>query len=213
MREERKSMLIVISGPSGVGKGTLVKELLKRFPEKYVLSISATTRKPRTGEQDGREYFFKTKDEFREMLDRGDLLEHAVYNNNYYGTPKEYVLKELSEGKNVILEIEVQGGLQVKAIYPEAQLLYIVPPDATELFNRLKNRGTETEDEIRRRLLRAIEETEYMRSYDFIATNDDLDRCTMEIHSIIEEERLEFDERQKLAARLREELKNITREV
>ncbi|MBR4768605.1 MAG: guanylate kinase [Lachnospiraceae bacterium] len=207
-----KGLLIVVSGFSGVGKGTIVKELLRRYPDVYELSISVTTRRMRLGEEEGREYFFRSREVFEEMIRNGDLLEHAVYNGNYYGTPKPYVLEKLSEGKNVILEIEMQGGAQIKRVFPEAQLLYIVPPNAKELFERLKHRNTETPEEIHRRLKRAIEETAYMPSYDFVVVNDDLEACIQEVHALFEHEREVFDERQRLAEKLKEQLVEITEE-
>ena len=183
-----RGILIVVSGFSGSGKGTLMKELLARYPDTYALSISATTRSPREGEEDGREYFFVTKEEFEKMIAKGDLIEYAKYVENYYGTPKNYVEQKLEEGKDVILEIEIQGALKVKKAFPDTLLLFVTPPSATELKRRLVGRGTETMDVIESRMNRACEEAEGMDSYDYLVVNDDLDACVEEMHSIIRSE-------------------------
>ena len=182
----RKGILIVVSGFSGSGKGTLMKELLSRYADTYALSISATTRSPREGEEHGREYFFITKDEFEKMIAKGELIEYARYVENYYGTPREYVEKMLDEGRDVILEIEIQGALKVKKAFPHTLLLFVTPPDATELKNRLVGRGTETLDVIKSRLDRACEEAEGMDSYDYLIVNDDLNECVEKMHTIIQ---------------------------
>ncbi len=183
-----KGILIVVSGFSGAGKGTLMKELLSKYPDTYALSISATTRSPREGEADGREYFFISKDEFEKMIAKGRLIEYAKYVENYYGTPREYVEQKLDEGKDVILEIEIQGALKVKEAFPETLLLFVTPPSAVELKSRLVGRGTETMDVIRSRMSRACEEAEGMDSYDYLIVNDDLDACVEEMHAIIQGE-------------------------
>lgn len=180
-------ILIVVSGFSGSGKGTIMKELLKRY-DNYALSISATTRAPREGETDGREYFFKTREEFEKMIAKEELIEYARYVENYYGTPREYVEKQLDEGKDVILEIEIQGALKVKEAFPDTLLLFVTPPSAAELKNRLVGRGTETMDVIKSRLDRACEEADGMGSYDYLIVNDDLDTCVKEMHAIIQGE-------------------------
>lgn len=180
-----KGILIVVSGFSGSGKGTLMKELLTRYPDTYALSISATTRLPREGEVDGREYFFVSKDEFEKMIAKGELIEYAKYVENYYGTPRDYVEKKLDEGKDVILEIEIQGALNVKKMFPDTLLLFVTPPSAEELRKRLVGRGTETMDVIESRMDRACEEAEGMQNYDYLIVNDSLDRCVEEMHSII----------------------------
>ena len=207
-----EGLLIVVSGFSGVGKGTLMKALLNRYPDEYALSISATSRKPRDGEEEGREYFFKTREAFESLILNDALVEYAVYNGNYYGTPKEYVERMRSEGKNVILEIEMQGGMQIKAKYPEALLLYVIPPSGEVLKKRLTGRGTETRKEIRKRLKRAVEETEYITKYDEITVNDDFETCLNEIHELILKRQEEMTERKAAASRLYEELKKITEE-
>ena len=183
-----KGILIVVSGFSGSGKGTLMKELLTRYPDTYALSISATTRLPREGEVDGREYFFVSKDEFEKMIAKGELIEYAKYVENYYGTPRDYVEKKLDEGKDVILEIEIQGALNVKKMFPDTLLLFVTPPSAEELKKRLVGRGTETMDVIESRMDRACEEAQGMENYDYLIVNDSLDRCVEEMHSIIQGE-------------------------
>ena len=187
-----QGILVVVSGFSGAGKGTLMKELLKRY-DNYALSISATTRAPREGETDGKEYFFVTKEQFEKMRDERKLIEYAQYVNNYYGTPKEYVEQKMAEGKDVILEIEIQGALNVKKQYPDAILIFVVPPTAAELKRRLVNRGTETEEVIAKRLKRACEEAEEMDAYDYILVNDTVDQCVEELHDLIQSQHFVSD--------------------
>lgn len=182
-----KGILIVVSGFSGAGKGTLMKEIMKRY-DNYALSISATTRKPRESEVDGREYFFRTVDEFEKMIAQDELIEYAKYVNNYYGTPRAYVEEKLSEGKDVILEIEIQGALKVKEKFPETLLLFVTPLNVEILRKRLIGRGTETMEVIEGRMKRAIEESEGMECYDYLVINDDLQECVEEMHHIIQGE-------------------------
>lgn len=179
-----KGILMVLSGFSGAGKGTLMKKLLETY-DNYALSVSMTTRQPREGERDGIEYFFSTKEAFEQKIEEGGLIEYAQYCGNYYGTPKAYVEEQLANGKDVILEIEIQGALQIKEKFPEALLLFATPPSIEELEKRLRGRGTETEEVISKRLLRACEEAEGMDAYDYLVINDDLERCVEEIHSIV----------------------------
>ena len=181
---KRVGVLSVISGFSGVGKGTIVKKLVEK--EGYALSISATSRAPRQGEVHGREYFFLTREEFHSMIENDGLIEWAEYVNNFYGTPREYVEERLAGGKDVILEIEPQGALKVKAQYPEAVLIFIVPPNAKELENRLIGRGTEEPETIKKRLKRAAEETAFIENYEYIVINDDLEDAVSDIHHIIQ---------------------------
>ena len=178
-----RGVLTVISGFSGAGKGTVVKQLLKQYD--YGLSISATTRSPREGELDGREYFFKTKEEFEEMIREHQLIEYAQYVGNYYGTPKDYVVQQLDQGKDVILEIEMQGALHVREIIPEVNLIFLTPPTVEELERRLVGRGTETAEVIKERMARAKEESAYMKDHDYIVVNDDLDECVENVHHLI----------------------------
>ena len=183
----KKGILTVVSGFSGAGKGTLMKELVKKYG--YSLSISATTREPRAGELNGREYFFLTKEEFEKMIEEGQLIEWAKYVDNYYGTPKAYVEEKLAEGKDVILEIEIQGALQVKKVFPDALLVFVTPPSAKELKERLIGRNTEDIGTINKRMKRAIEESEFMSQYEYIAVNDQLDVCVEELHKVINDKR------------------------
>lgn len=181
---KHKGILIVVSGFSGAGKGTLMRKLLETY-DNYALSVSMTTRSPRDGERDGIEYFFSTKEEFEKKISEGGLIEYASYCDNYYGTPKAYVEEQLSCGKDVILEIEIQGALKIRKQFPEALLLFVTPPGIGELKSRLTARGTETEEVINKRLSRAGEEAKGIEKYDFLVVNDDLDRCVEEIHGIV----------------------------
>lgn len=177
--------MVVVSGFSGAGKGTAMKRLLEKY-DNYALSISATTRKPREGEQDGKEYFFKTVEDFEKMIAKDELIEYAKYVENYYGTPKSYVEEQLADGKDVILEIEIQGALKVREKYPEVVLMFITPPDAKTLKDRLVGRGTETMEVIDSRMRRAVEEAAYMPQYDYLIVNDELEACVDEMHRIIQ---------------------------
>lgn len=184
---DRKGILIVVSGFSGSGKGTIMNELTGKY-DNYALSISATTRKPRSGEEDGRHYFFKTVEEFEKMIAKDALIEYARYVDNYYGTPRAYVEEQLEAGKDVILEIEIQGALKVKEKFPDTLLLFVTPPSAEELRRRLVGRGTETMDVIEYRMKRAVEESDGMEKYDYLIINDDLNVCVEEMHRIIQGE-------------------------
>ncbi len=179
-----KGILIVVSGFSGAGKGTLMKRLVQDY-DNYALSISATTRSPRPGEEDGREYFFLQKEQFEQKIAENGLIEYARYCDNYYGTPRKYVEEQLAQGKDVILEIEIQGALKVKKQYPDALLLFVMPPSAAELRNRLVGRGTETPEVIEKRMHRAVEEAEGIENYEYLVVNDDLDACVRQLHEII----------------------------
>lgn len=185
---ENKGILIVVSGFSGAGKGTIMRALLDKYEETYALSVSATTRDPRPGEVEGREYFFRTAEEFEKMIAKEDLIEYAKYVDNYYGTPRTYVEEQLERGRDVILEIEIQGALKVKEKFPETLLLFVTPPSAAELKRRLEGRGTETPEVIASRMKRAREEAEYMDRYDYLIINDDLNECVEEMHQIIQGE-------------------------
>ena len=183
-----QGILIVVSGFSGAGKGTLMKALMNRYSERYALSVSATTRSPREGEKNGVEYFFRTKEEFEKMIAKDELIEYAKYVDNYYGTPKAYVEEQLSAGKDVILEIEIQGALKIKEKFPDTLLLFVTPPDADTLKERLIGRGTETMDVIEARMKRAAEEAQFMDQYDHLVINDKLEICVEEMHQIIQSE-------------------------
>ncbi len=176
-------MLLIISGPSGSGKGTVVKELDPELG--YALSISVTTRKPREGEVDGRDYFFASKKEFEELRDKGDLLEHAQFCGNYYGTPKSYVMQQIQKGKVVVLEIEVNGALQVKKLYPEAVSVFLMPQNMAELKHRLCKRNTEDMETIEERLRRAKDELKLVEMYDYLVINDKVERAVSLINSIV----------------------------
>lgn len=201
-----KGLLLVISGFSGAGKGTVMKRLLELHDE-YSLSISATTRKPREGEADGREYFFKTVEEFEKMIAEDALIEHAQYVGNYYGTPKAYVEEQLDKGNNVILEIEIQGAMNIKRMFPDAVLMFITPPSAAELENRLRGRRTEDEATIKARLSRAAEEAEGVEDYDYIVINDEVDLCVGRIHDIVLSEKMKAKYNLGLINNIKEELK------
>ena len=202
----KKGILIVVSGFSGAGKGTIMKDLLKRY-DNYALSISATTRQPREGETDGREYFFKTADEFEKMIAKDELIEYARYVENYYGTPRAYVEEQLENGKDVILEIEIQGALKVKEKLPDTLLLFVTPPSAAELEHRLVGRGTETREVIASRMHRAKEEALGMDRYDYLVVNDDLDQCVEEVHEIIQSEHRRSYRNKEFIEYMKEELK------
>lgn len=179
-----KGILVVVSGFSGAGKGTVMKRLMEKY-DGYALSVSATTRKPRPGEEDGREYFFRTRDEFEKLIEEDALLEYAQYVENYYGTPRSYVEEQLQAGRNVILEIEIQGAMKIKEKIPEALLVFVTPPTVEELERRLTGRGTETAQVIADRLARAGGEAEGMGQYDYILVNDTVEECVDHLHQII----------------------------
>ncbi len=184
-----KGILVVASGFSGAGKGTIMKKLMSEHGENYALSISATTRAPRQGEEHGREYFFLTTEEFEDMIARDELVEYAKYVSNYYGTPRAYVEEQLEAGKSVILEIEIQGALKIKEKFPETVLMFITAPSAEELKGRLIGRGTETQEVIDARMSRAYEESLGVENYDYLVVNDDLDACVALVNDIISKEK------------------------
>ena len=203
--KEGQGILTVISGFSGAGKGTGTRKILEQY-DNYALSISATTRDPREGEENGREYFFKTAEEFEKMIAKDELIEYAKYVNNYYGTPKMYVQEQLQKGKDVILEIEIQGALKVKEKYPDTLLLFITPPSAQELKNRLIRRGTEEMDVIEKRMKTAAWEAQFMDQYDYIVINDELQTCVEELHAIIQSEHKKSARNLVFAEKIKEEL-------
>ena len=211
MTQTKKGILIVLSGFSGSGKGTIMKELMKKYSDRYALSISATTRQPRTGETDGVEYFFKTKEQFEEMIAQDKLIEYARYVENYYGTPKSYVEEQLASGKDVILEIEIQGALKVKEKFPDTVLLFVTPPSAEALKERLTGRGTETAEVIASRLSRAVEEAEGIEEYDYLVVNDVLEDCVEEVHAIIQNEHARVPRNIDTINNMRKELKSFSK--
>ena len=211
-----KGLLIVISGFSGAGKGTLMKKLIENY-DQYALSISMTTRAPREGEVDGREYFFSTREQFEDKIKQGGFIEHAQYCGNYYGTPKDYVEEQLEAGKDVILEIEIQGAMKVKEQFPDAVLLFVMPPSIAVLHQRLVGRGTETEEVIIQRLQRANEEAVGIEEYDYIIINDDLDICVKELHELLDKTHEELQKQynpenyKELIENIRTELKSLVK--
>jgi guanylate kinase len=180
-----KGILIVVSGPSGVGKDTVVSRFLQSAPDNFALSVSATTRAPRPGETEGREYYFVSRDEFERMTAAGDMLEYAEYNGNYYGTPRAMVDLSREAGRHVILIIEVQGAMKIRAAYPEALFIFIMPPSAEVLRERLRGRGTEDESAILRRIRAAEREMSFSERYDHVIVNSDIDVCAAELAEII----------------------------
>ena len=196
----KKGRLYVISGPSGTGKGTVCRELLKEIGNEF--SVSMTTRGPREGEIDGKDYYFVTREVFLEHIEAGNFLEHATVFDNLYGTPKDMVINRLERGRNVILDIDVQGGLQVKRAMPEAVLIFILPPSLAELRRRLEGRGTETKEKIESRLGQALNEIKLIGEYDYYVVNDDIEEAVALTKSIMAAE----------AARVPEAVKPIIRE-
>lgn len=188
MKLNERGLLIVISGPSGVGKGTVRKALFEMKNHNLTYSVSMTTRKMREGEVDGKDYYFVTKDEFLKQIDNGNFLEYAEFVGNYYGTPLDKVNQKLDEGKEVVLEIEVEGALQVKKKVPDCVMIFLVPPSKEELYNRLKNRGTEAEEIIQKRIEKANREFKVAPKYDYIVVNDEVNNAADRIMAIIRAE-------------------------
>lgn len=204
-----QGMLIVISGFSGAGKGTLIRRLMAEHGEDYALSVSATTRAPRPGEVDGKEYFFLDKARFQEMIHEDRLLEYARYVDNYYGTPRDYVEEQMRAGKDVILEIEIQGALRIKGQYPEAVLIFVTPPSAEELRSRLVNRGTETDEVIRKRMNRAADEAVGVEAYDYILINEDVERSTELLHKVIQIQHMRVSQKLPFIYEINKELRTL----
>ncbi len=189
MKEQRNGLLLVISGPSGVGKGTLVNALMERN-QKIKMSVSATTRAPRPGEIEGVHYFFKTEEEFKAMVDRGEFLEYIhVFGSKYYGTPRSFVEQQLASGYDVILEIDVQGAMKVKQSFPDAVLMFITAPSMSEIKSRLIGRGTETMEQVEKRFATAFEEIKMIPQYDYVIINDVVDVAVHHMEAILEAER------------------------
>lgn len=207
----KKGILVVVSGFAGSGKGTLMRELTSRY-ENYALSVSATTRKPRPGEEEGKEYFFKTTEEFQAMIAADEFIEYAQYVNNYYGTPRAYVEEQLKAGKDVILEIEVQGALQIKEKFQtDTLLLFVTPPNANILKKRLVGRGTEPMSVVGQRLLRASEEAEFIPDYDYLIINDNLEECVKTMNEIIQNEHVRAFRNSEFIKNIREGLLNLSK--
>ncbi|MCR8848588.1 guanylate kinase [Rossellomorea sp. SC111] len=185
---KEKGLLIVLSGPSGVGKGTVRKAIFSQEDTKFEYSISMTTRNPREGEVDGVDYFFKSREDFEVLIEQGKLLEYAEFVGNYYGTPVDYVRETLDAGRDVFLEIEVRGAQQVRDKFPEGLFIFLAPPSLSELQNRLVTRGTETDDLIRGRMNTARKEIEMMNLYDYIVENDQIEHAVDKIKSIVQAE-------------------------
>lgn len=202
-------MLVVISGFSGAGKGTLMKRLMKEYGDHYALSVSATTRAPRPGEVDGKDYFFVDKERFQEMIDHDELLEYARYVDNYYGTPRAYVEEQMKKGNDVILEIEIQGAMRIKGQYPEAVMIFVTPPNAKELKKRLVDRGTESDEVIRKRLNRAADEAIGVEAYDYILINDSIERSTDLLHKAIQVQHMRVSQRLPFLYEINKELRTL----
>ncbi len=206
-----KGVLIVISGFAGAGKGSIVKGLINQYEGQYALSVSATTRPARNGEIHGKEYFFLTKEEFERQIDEGNFIEYANYVGNYYGTPKDYVLDQLEQGKNVILEIEVQGAAKVREAYQDALLLFVTPPSVDELSKRLIGRGTETLEVVEKRMQRAYEEAKLMSTYDYLIVNDVLEEAIKQTHYIIQNEHFGIRQNVDFIENIQTQLKNYNK--
>ncbi|WP_026487198.1 guanylate kinase [Caldanaerobius polysaccharolyticus] len=198
-------LLIVLSGPSGAGKGTLCRELCEKS-DNYRLSVSVTTRKPRKGEVNGKNYFFVDEDQFNKMVEDDELLEWAKVYGNYYGTPRDYVERCLKEGYDVILEIDIQGALKVKEKFPEGVFIFILPPSMEELKNRIVKRGTESEEEIMKRFKSAYEELNYISKYDYAVINDDVEQAIKKIQAIIIAEKCKVNRNKEYYLSIREGL-------
>lgn len=187
-----KGLLIIVSGPSGAGKGTICKELIDRDGS-ILVSVSATTRQPRNGEVDGVSYHFLTRERFKQMILEDGFLEHACVYDNYYGTPKDFVVEQITQGKNVLLEIDIQGALQVKKKYPEGIFVFILPPSMKTLKSRIEGRGSETPESLNKRLSCAYSEIELIKNYDYFIVNDTVDHATDVLQAIITAEKCRVD--------------------
>lgn len=197
----RKGLLVVISGPSGTGKGTVLK-LVKESFNNVRFSVSATTRKPREGEVEGKNYFFKTVEEFKEMLQNNEMIEWVEYCDNYYGTPRKYIEESMEQGYDVILELEVEGAINIKNQYPDSVTIFMVPPSFDELRLRIEGRGTEKPEVIEKRLKRAKEELSYIDRYDYITINNAVEDSVSEVNSIIIAEKLKYQRNKNLIKEL-----------
>lgn len=204
---EEQGLLIVLSGPSGVGKGTVRKHLFEHYNNDFDFSISMTTREQRVGEVDGEDYFFRTNEQFERYIKEGKLLEYANYVGNYYGTPVDYVRETMDKGQDVFLEIEVQGALKVKKRMPEGIFIFLSPPDLEELEYRIENRGTDKPEVINQRMEKAVEELKLIKYYDYVVKNDSVDAAARKIRSIIESEHLKVERNIERFSKIIEEMK------
>lgn len=199
-----EGFLLVVSGPSGSGKGTVCNKLMDRNDD-VIFSVSTTTRNPREGEVDGKNYFFIDENKFEEMVEKDEFLEHAKVHNNYYGTPRKFVIDEIEQGDIVLLEIDVQGALQVKENYENVVFVFLLPPSMEELENRIVNRGTESKEDIERRLKNAYKEINHIEHYDYFLINDDLDQAVLDIESIIKAEKLKIKRNKNIKEKIMKE--------
>ncbi len=204
----KKGKIVIVSGFSGVGKGTVVKKIMETY-DNYELSVSMTTRDPRPGEVEGVNYHYVSDGQFEEMIKADGFLEFAGYVGHYYGTPKAFVLDSLEKGKNVILEIEVQGAMQIKEKYPDTMMIFIVPPKAEDLRNRLIGRGSESGEEIEKRLRQAYEETKKMKYYEYFVVNDDLEECVRHLNDVITTDYEKTPDKEKKIEQIQKELKTL----
>ena len=206
IKQKEKGLLVVVSGPSGAGKDTIVNELMKKKETKAWVSISMTSREPRGTEENGKDYFFVTKEEFEENIKKGNFLEYATYNDNYYGTPKHKIDEYLNKGIDVILIIEIQGALQIKDLIPEALFIFIMPPSMEELKKRLVNRGTDKPEKIINRFKRAYEEINEVTKYNYVVVNDKVKKATDKVAAILKAEKCRVDRIEEVCLNNAEEL-------
>ena len=206
IKQNPKGLLVVVSGPSGAGKDTIVNELMKKKDTKAWVSISMTSREPRGTEENGKDYFFVSKEEFEENIKKGNFLEYATYNDNYYGTPKHKIDEYLNKGIDVILIIEIQGALQIKDLIPEALFIFIMPPSMEELKKRLVNRGTDKPEKIINRFKRAYEEINEVTKYNYVVVNDRVKKATDKVAAILRAEKCRVDRIEEVCLNNKEEL-------